>query len=574
MVLGSLLVACTGEQRADDRPTTIVMDDFESGELAGWQAVGSGSGAWFAYSDGQVAPDPAQSDPNAPFFVPDPPQGGFAAVTDTNGPGTRILYRDVELEGRLALRLTVFYIGKAPFSAPDTLTYESPEPNQQFRIDLIDPTAPIDSIAEGDVLVNVFRTSAGDPTSRAPTAVSVDLSPWAGETVRLRLAQTDNQGPLRAGVDNIRFEPIGAGADARVNLLDTPEPASALDLVLHRLTEEKALSALETFAREEASADRFSGAVLVAKDGEVLFSRAYGLADREREIRNAVQTRFRIGSMNKMFTAVAILQLVEAGKVELTAPLGTYLADYPNREVAEQVTIHHLLTHTGGTGDIFGPEFEAHREELRTLGDYVQLYGERGPEFEPGSQWAYSNYGFILLGAVIEAVTGQSYYDYVDEHIYEPAGMTGTGSLPENQTVPDRAVGYTDPSGGTDWRPNTDTLPYRGTSAGGGYSTVGDFARFADALLNHELLSPDSTELLITGKEEIGPGISYAYGFEDHRDAQGNGWVGHGGGAPGMNGDLRIYPASDYVVVVLANLDPPVAQRVADYLDARLPLDE
>ena len=136
MVLGSLLVACTGEQRADDRPTTIVMDDFESGALAGWQAIGSGSGAWFAYSDGQVAPDPAQSDPNAPFVVPDPPQGGFAAVTDMNGPGTRILYRDVGLEGRLALRLTVFYTGEAPFSTPDTLAYESPEPNQQFRIAL------------------------------------------------------------------------------------------------------------------------------------------------------------------------------------------------------------------------------------------------------------------------------------------------------------------------------------------------------------------------------------------------------------------------------------------------------
>jgi CubicO group peptidase (beta-lactamase class C family) len=429
-------------------------------------------------------------------------------------------------------------------------------------------------VAEGDVLVNVFRTSTVDPISLKPTAVSVDLSAWAGQTVRLRLAQTDNQGPLRAGVDNIRFEPIGAGADARIELLDTPEPTSALDLVLHRLTEAEALAALEGFVRDEAAADRFSGAVLVAKDEEVLFKEAYGLADRERETPNAVQTRFRIGSMNKMFTAVAILQLVEAGGVDFTAPLGTYLTDYPNRGVAEQVTIHHLLTHTGGTGDIFGPEFDAHREELRALADYLELYGERGTEFEPGSQWAYSNYGFILLGAVIEEMTGQSYYDYVEEHIYSSAGMTGTGSLPEDHRVPDRAIGYMDPSGGTDWRPNTETLPYRGTSAGGGYSTVGDFALFADALLSHELLGPDSTELLITGKEEIAPGIGYAYGFEDHRGTDGNGWVGHGGGAPGMNGDLRIYPGSGYVVVVLANLDPPVAQRVADYLDARLPINE
>jgi CubicO group peptidase (beta-lactamase class C family) len=571
-VLGSVLVACEGDQGADDRPKTIVMDDFESGALDGWQAVSSGSGAWFAYSDGQVAPDPAQSDPNAPFFVPDPPHGGFAAVTDMNGPGTRILYRDVSLEGRSTLHLTVFYVGKAPFSTPDTLAYDSPEPNQQFRIDLIDPTAPIDSVAEGDVLVNVFRTSPADPISLKPTAVNLDLSAWAGETVRLRLVETDNQGPLRAGVDNIGFEPIGVSADGQIELLDTPEPTSALDLVLHRLTEAEAIAALKGFVREEVAADRFSGAVLVAKDGKVLFSDAYGLADREREVPNTVKTRFRIGSMNKMFTAVGILQLVEAGEVELTAPLGTYLTDYPNRQVATEVTIHHLLTHTGGTGDIFGPEFETHRQELRTLADYVELYGERGSEFEPGSRWAYSNYGFILLGAVIEAVTGQSYYDYVDEHVYEPAGMTRTGSLPEDQAVPDRAVGYMDPSGGTDWRPNTDTLPYRGTSAGGGYSTVGDFARFAEALLNHELLSPDSTELLVTGKEEIGPGIGYAYGFEDHREAGGNGWVGHGGGAPGMNGDLRIYPGSGFVVVVLANLDPPVAQRVADYLDARLPI--
>jgi D-alanyl-D-alanine carboxypeptidase len=569
--VGSLLVGCEGEQAADDRPRTIVVDDFESGALDAWQAVGSGSGAWFVYSDGQKPPDLAQSDPNAAFDVPDPPQGRFAAVTDMSGPGTRILYRDLGLDGRFTFHLTVFYEGRASFSGPDTLAHDSPEPNQQFRIDLIDPSVPIDSVAEGDVLVNVFRTSPGDPISLKPTAVSVDLSAWAGRTVRLRLAATDNQGPLRVGVDEIRFEPVGA--DDRIELLDTPEPTSALDLVLHRQTEAEALAALEGFVREEASADRFSGAVLVAKDGEVLFRGAYGLADREREILNTLQTRFRIGSMNKMFTAVAILQLVEAGEVELKAPLGMYLTDYPNREIATEVTIHHLLMHTGGTGDIFGPQFDAHREELRTLADYVELYGDRGPQFEPGSRWAYSNYGFILLGAVIEEVTGRSYYDYVEEHIYEPAGMTGTGSLPEERSVPDRAVGYMDPVGRTDWQPNTGTLPYRGTSAGGGYSTVEDFARFADAVLNHELLSPHSTELLITGKEEIGPGVSYAYGFEDRRDSDGNRSVGHGGGAPGMNGDLRIYPASGYAVVVLANLDPSAAQRVADYLDARLPID-
>jgi D-alanyl-D-alanine carboxypeptidase len=275
--------------------------------------------------------------------------------------------------------------------------------------------------------------------------------------------------------------------------------------------------------------------------------------------------------MNKMFTAVAILQLVEAGRVKLTAPLGRYLPDYPNRKVAAQVTIHQLLTHTGGTGDIFGPAFDARRRQLRSLADNVKLYGKRGLEFVPGSRWAYSNYGFILLGRVVERVTGQSYYDYVHVHIYVPAGMTRSGSLPEDQAVAGRSIGYTMPPGTTEWFPNTDTLPFRGTSAGGGYSTVGDLARFAHALLSDKLLSPQFTKLLMSGKVRTDAGTRYAYGFDDARTAHGDGWVGHGGGAPGMNGDLRIYPKSGYVVAVLANIDPPAAQRISDFLDPRLP---
>jgi len=550
---------------------TLVMDDFESGALTGWKAVGAGSGGWFVYTDGSKSPDPSQSDPNVPFDVPNPPQGKFAVVTDTKGPGTRILYRDVKLDGRFRLHLSVFYAGVGAMSSPRSLAYDEPGANEQFRIDLVAPSAPIDSMARGDVLANVFATSAGDPDRREPSAVSVDVSRWASRTVRLRLAAADNGGPLRAGVDDIRFEPIGANANARIELPVTKQPARALNLVLHRMTEADALRASAARADKLAREDELSGAVLVAKGDRVLFSHAYGLADRNRRIPNTIRTRFRIGSMNKMFTAVAVLQLVEAGKVKLTAPLGTYLRDYPNRDVANKVTIHQLLTHTGGTGDIFGPDFDAHRNELRTLADYVKLYGKRGPEFEPGSSWAYSNYGFILLGAVIEKVTRHSYYDYVQQHIYAPAGMTRTGSLPEDQAVPDRSISYTKPPGATAWAPNTDTLPYRGTSAGGGYSTVEDLARFAHALLSHKLLNPDTTELLITGKVKDGPGTRYAYGFEDARDADGNGWIGHGGGAPGINGDLKIYPKPGYVVAVLANLDPPAAQRISEYLDPRLP---
>jgi D-alanyl-D-alanine carboxypeptidase len=352
----------------------------------------------------------------------------------------------------------------------------------------------------------------------------------------------------------------------KLDLRAIPRPA---EFSLPHMSENELMAALRKKLEADAAAGGFAGAVLVAKDGKPIFAEAYGLADREHKIPDTLSTRFRIGSMNKMFTAVATLQLVQAGKVKLDDVLGKYLTDYPNKDIAAKVTIHQLLTHTGGTGDIFGPEFDKHRLELRTLQDYVKLNGNRGPEFEPGSRWKYSNYGFILLGAIIEKVSGQSYYDYVREHIYAPAGMASTGSEPEDQPVAERSIGYTKMNGGSQGSPNTDTLPYRGTSAGGGYSTVEDLLKFANALQENKLLSAQYMAMLTTGK----PGTrdnSYAYGFEDHT-INGTRCFGHGGGAPGMNGNLEICPGSGYVVAVLANLDPPAASRISDYITNRLP---
>jgi D-alanyl-D-alanine carboxypeptidase len=201
----------------------------------------------------------------------------------------------------------------------------------------------------------------------------------------------------------------------QMNLLAIPRPP---EFAIAPMSESAVLAELRARIEKDAAADHFSGTVAIAKYGRIAFSAAYGLADRENKIANKLDTRFRIGSMNKMFTAAAILQLVQDGKIALTDPLGKYLTGYPNKDVASKVTIHHLLTHTGGTGDIFGPQFTAHRLELRTLNDYVKLYGERGLKFEPGSRWEYSNYGFLLLGVVIEKVTGGSYYDYVRDRVF------------------------------------------------------------------------------------------------------------------------------------------------------------
>ena len=336
-----------------------------------------------------------------------------------------------------------------------------------------------------------------------------------------------------------------------------------------RMSEPEAIAALRAELDKAVARDRFAGAVLVARNGTPIFVHAYGVADRDKKLPNKLETQFRIGSMNKMFTATATLQLVQAGKLALTDPLGKIVHDYPNQAVASKVTIHHLLTHTGGTGDIFGPDFDAHRLELRTLDDYVKLYGKRDLAFEPGAKWDYSNYGFLLLGVVIERATGKSYYAWVNEHVFIAAGMTATASLPEDQLLPDRAVGYMKPDPMGPWAPNTDTLPYRGTSAGGGYSTVNDLLRFANAVTAHQLLDAKHTDLLTTGKTETPMGGKYGYGFgEDSSD--GVRCFGHSGGAPGMNGDLQICE-SGYTIAVLSNLDPPVANRISDFIRHRLP---
>jgi len=378
------------------------------------------------------------------------------------------------------------------------------------------------------------------------------------------LKEKDSDTFVRATVEVEETEPYKIKS---VQVLMTP-PTPEFQIVPMR--EQDVIVAVKKLAAERAASDKFSGAVAISKDGETIFQQAYGLADRDKKIPNTLQTRFRMGSMNKMFTATAILQLAQAGKLKLTDPMVKYLPNYPNKDVAAKVTIHHLLTHTGGTGDIFGPEFDERRLDLKSLRDYVKLYGQRGLQFDPGSKWEYSNYGFLLLGVIVESASGQGYYEYVQEHVFMPAGMSLSGSLPEDQAVPGRSTGYMKSEGSRDWKSNTETLPYRGTSAGGGYTTVGDLLKFANALSAYKLLDKKHTELLTTGHVDTPMGSRYAYGFMDNLHERTR-WIGHGGGAPGMNGDLRIFPESGYVVAVLSNLDPPAAESIATYVSNRLP---
>jgi hypothetical protein len=184
--------------------------NFEIGDLTSWHTQARGSGAWYVYSDGTRPPNPAETDPNVAFGMPQPPEGRFAAVTDMNAPGARILYRNVKLDGPTQLQMTVYYSNTGEFSSPAGLDFEGCEPNQQFRVDVLDAAAPPDTTAAKHVLATIFQTKPGDPNKLAPKTVTFDLSRWAGKKVRIRFAQVDNRGPLRAGVDDIRLAAIGS----------------------------------------------------------------------------------------------------------------------------------------------------------------------------------------------------------------------------------------------------------------------------------------------------------------------------------------------------------------------------
>ena len=256
---------------------------------------------------------------------------------------------------------------------------------------------------------------------------------------------------------------------------------------------------LDAYLEQAAAGDRFSGGVLIARNGRPVFKKAYGLANKSNSSVNNIDTRFDLGSMNKMFTAVAIAQLAERGKLSFTDTVGKLLPDYPNTAVAQKVTVHHLLTHTSGMGSYFNEKFFANLNNMKTVSDYLPLFVDDPLSFEPGTKWQYSNSGFTLLGLIIEKLSGQSYFDYVKEHIFKPAGMNNTDSYERDMEVSNRAIGYTRmgdngrPDPAAPRRANTAMRPAKGSPAGGGYSTVEDLLKFSLALQQHKLLSKKYT---------------------------------------------------------------------------------
>jgi D-alanyl-D-alanine carboxypeptidase len=290
-------------------------------------------------------------------------------------------------------------------------------------------------------------------------------------------------------------------------------------------------SALDTYFDGLVANGVFSGNVLVAKDGKPVYEKSFGFADRANKRPNNSATRFNLGSINKTFTKTAIQQLSARGKLSLTDTVGKLLPDYP-QETTRAATVDQLLHHTAGVADFFGEEFsQSAKDHFRSNADYYQFVSSLKPLYAPGARNQYCNGCYIVLGAVIERVSGMPYEKYVEENIFKPAGMFAAGPLQSDGIVPNVAVGYTQQNGGRQLRSNVLMHGASGSAAGGGYATAGDLLKYAEALRHGSI-----------------PDVAASNG------------LGIAGGAPGINAVLE--QNGPWTVIVLTNLDPPAGEDV------------
>lgn len=321
-------------------------------------------------------------------------------------------------------------------------------------------------------------------------------------------------------------------------------------------------ASLERYAARLSDHDVFSGAVLVTQNGRTVFAGAYGAARREPMIPNTMETRFELASLSKLFTAVAIAQLVERGRLSFDSSVAGVLPDYPNPETGRRITVHHLLTHTSGLPDFYrNGKLRLLEDSIHTLRDFWRTFALDSLWSVPGARYDYSNSNYILLGSIIERVSGMPFEEYVQRHLFDPAGMTRTCYCEPG--APDHATPYSRYTAGFGpgrravidrWVEVPAGAKRPGAPGGGGISTVGDLARFAEALLTHRLLTPQMTALVLAPKVKTDDEGHRGYGFEVY-DWSGTRVVGHGGNFWGTMSQLDIYPESGYTVVVLSNND-------------------
>ncbi|MCG2613720.1 beta-lactamase family protein [Terrimonas sp. NA20] len=326
-------------------------------------------------------------------------------------------------------------------------------------------------------------------------------------------------------------------------------------------TDKASINKISLELEKMAQHDHLSGVILVAKNNKILYQKAFGFANRADQVRNQLHTRFNMASMTKMFTGMAILQLAESGKLSIDHMVGRYLPDYPNKTIADSVTIHQLLTHTAGLGNFWEELDKVPKEKYLSVDDYLPLFASKPLAFKPGSRYAYSNAGYILLGKIIEQVSGQTYFDFVRDHILLPAGMLDTEAFELDNAQPRIATGYTmSPEKPGHWKNNNYVNVFKGGPAGGYYTTAEDLLRFSKAVLSNVLLNKHSTGLYLKGKVKYDRGY-YAYGMSTDT-LNGYGILGHTGGHFGIANEFFICPDLGYTVIIMTN------GEVENYWDA------
>jgi D-alanyl-D-alanine carboxypeptidase len=327
------------------------------------------------------------------------------------------------------------------------------------------------------------------------------------------------------------------------------------------------LARLDGFAQGLTQADQFSGVVLVAKNGRILLEKAYGKRDEKGDALATIDTRYNLASAGKMFTSVAIWQQIAAHRLTLDTRVGAVLKDYPNRDFAAKATVRQLLSHTSGAGEVglFGVENAANRARIHTVAEMVAAFGKEPPAFEPGSNQQYSNFGFVILGRIVEVLSGENYESYVARHVFGPAGMTHTGFVPCTTAAPDIAIGYATIDGKR--QSNCLTQPARGFPAGGELSTAGDMFRFVSAFEAGKLVPPRLFAQAIKPYRQF-----MGLGFFSTSYTPDNPWRdfrwGHGGSSDGACTDVRTYPRTGETIIVLTNRDAPACFPVANFLHA------
>lgn len=383
---------------------------------------------------------------------------------------------------------------------------------------------------------------------RIDAGVEIAVFPDPADSTRL----------LRIAIDR----PLRAGADFR------PFPREPMD-------DERIAGLIGSEVQRLADADQFSGVVLVGRGDQVIFHGAYGVEHPQTRQPITARTRFHIASQGKMFTSIAIAQLVEQGRLSLDDTVGELLPGQPWTEQARAITIRQLLSHMGGMGGLFDRPNYPEGHVFRTATERLAIFASEPLLFAPGERWSYSNEGFETLGAIIEAKTGMRYNDYILQHVLRRAGMTTALPDAPADSLADRAI--PSPHQEDDWfgvrARTTASRGWNAGGAGGGHASAEDMFRFARAVVGGRLVSPAMVDTLRAPRQVWSPDRpAYAYGFET-RQVNGRTVFGHGGGGPrgvAICNDIDIFADGTYTVVVMSNYDAPFCTTLKQSITAML----